>query len=78
MAMFVDRRTPHVCSALDWVSRRHPTTAQSTDEPAVHVRRKEFAAANTLQGTRIAILAVDGVERVELETPREAVRVPPS
>jgi protease I len=35
--------------------------------------RKEFAMANTLQGRRIAILAADGVERVELETPREAV-----
>ena len=30
--------------------------------------------ANTLQGKRIAILAADGVERVELETPREAVQ----
>jgi DJ-1/PfpI family len=30
--------------------------------------------ANRLQGKRIAILAADGVERVELETPREAVR----
>ncbi len=29
--------------------------------------------ANTLQGRRIAILAADGVERVELETPRKAV-----
>ncbi|MEV3902380.1 type 1 glutamine amidotransferase domain-containing protein [Mycobacterium sp. NPDC050551] len=29
---------------------------------------------NTLQGRRIAILAADGVERVELETPREAVQ----
>lgn len=30
--------------------------------------------ANTLQGKRVAILAADGVERVELETPREAVQ----
>lgn len=30
--------------------------------------------ANTLQGRRIAILAADGVERVELETPRGAVQ----
>ena len=30
--------------------------------------------ANRLQGKRIAILAADGVERVELETPREAVQ----
>ena len=30
--------------------------------------------ANTLQGKRVAILAADGVERVELETPRQAVR----
>ena len=30
--------------------------------------------ANTLQGRRIAILAADGVERVELETPRRAVQ----
>jgi protease I len=30
--------------------------------------------ANELQGKRIAILAADGVERVELETPRDAVR----
>jgi protease I len=30
--------------------------------------------ANTLQGRRIAILATDGVERVELEAPREAVQ----
>lgn len=30
--------------------------------------------ANTLQGRRIAILAADGVERVELETPRKAVQ----
>ena len=30
--------------------------------------------ANTLQGKRIAILAADGVERVELETPRKAVQ----
>jgi hypothetical protein len=37
-------------------------------------RRKEFAMANTLQGKKVAILAADGVERVELETPREAVQ----
>ena len=30
--------------------------------------------ANTLQGKRVAILAADGVERVELESPREAVQ----
>ncbi|MDX1888817.1 type 1 glutamine amidotransferase domain-containing protein [Mycolicibacterium sp. 050158] len=30
--------------------------------------------ANRLQGKRIAILAADGVERVELERPREAVQ----
>lgn len=30
--------------------------------------------ANTLQGKRIAILAADGVERVELASPREAVQ----
>ena len=30
--------------------------------------------ANTLQGRRIAILATDGMERVELETPRDAVQ----
>lgn len=30
--------------------------------------------ANTLQGRRIAILAADGVERVELESPRDAVQ----
>jgi protease I len=30
--------------------------------------------AHTLQGKRVAILAADGVERVELETPREAVQ----
>ena len=30
--------------------------------------------ANALHGRRIAILAADGVERVELETPREAVQ----
>ncbi|SEH53647.1 protease I [Mycolicibacterium rutilum] len=30
--------------------------------------------ANTLQNKRIAILAADGVERVELEEPREAVQ----
>jgi protease I len=30
--------------------------------------------ANALQGKRVAILAADGVERVELETPREAVQ----
>jgi protease I len=30
--------------------------------------------ANTLQGKKVAILAADGVERVELETPREAVQ----
>ncbi|MDT5100545.1 MAG: protease [Mycobacterium sp.] len=30
--------------------------------------------ANRLQGKRIAILAADGVERVELQTPREAVQ----
>lgn len=30
--------------------------------------------ANSLQGRRIAILAADGVERVELQTPREAVQ----
>jgi protease I len=30
--------------------------------------------ANRLQGRRIAILAADGVERVELQTPREAVQ----
>ena len=30
--------------------------------------------ANTLQGRRIAILAADGVERVELEVPREEVQ----
>jgi protease I len=30
--------------------------------------------ANRLQGKRIAILTADGVERVELETPREAVQ----
>lgn len=30
--------------------------------------------ANTLRGKRVAILAADGVERVELETPREAVQ----
>lgn len=29
--------------------------------------------ANTLQGRRIAILATDGVERVELESPRDAL-----
>ncbi|MET0703235.1 MAG: type 1 glutamine amidotransferase domain-containing protein [Mycobacterium sp.] len=30
--------------------------------------------ANTLQGKRIAILAADGVERVELDTPRKALQ----
>ena len=30
--------------------------------------------ANELQGKRVAILAADGVERVELEQPREAVQ----
>jgi protease I len=30
--------------------------------------------ANTLQGRRIAILAADGVERIELQDPREAVQ----
>jgi deglycase len=30
--------------------------------------------ANTLQGKRVAILAADGVERVELENPRKAVQ----
>ena len=30
--------------------------------------------ANTLQGRRVAILAADGVERVELESPRKAVQ----
>ena len=30
--------------------------------------------ANILRGKRVAILAADGVERVELETPREAVQ----
>jgi protease I len=30
--------------------------------------------AGTLDGTRVAILATDGVERVELEQPREALR----
>lgn len=30
--------------------------------------------ANKLQGRRIAILAADGVERVELQTPREALQ----
>lgn len=29
--------------------------------------------ATTLQGKRIAVLAADGVERVELERPRDAV-----
>lgn len=29
--------------------------------------------AETLQGKRVAILAADGVERVELEKPREAL-----
>jgi protease I len=30
--------------------------------------------ANALQGKRIAVLAADCVERVELETPRDAVQ----
>ena len=30
--------------------------------------------ANTLQGKRVAILAADGVERVELDDPREALK----
>ena len=30
--------------------------------------------ANPLQGKKIAILAADGVERVELEVPRDEVR----
>jgi protease I len=30
--------------------------------------------ANTLQGRRVAILAADGVERVELESPRKALQ----
>ena len=30
--------------------------------------------SNTLQGKKVAILAADGVEKVELEQPREALR----
>lgn len=30
--------------------------------------------AKALQGKRIAMLAADGVERVDLETPRDAVQ----
>jgi putative intracellular protease/amidase len=30
--------------------------------------------ANTLQGKNVAILAADGVERIELEQPRDAVQ----
>jgi protease I len=49
-------------------------TAQSADEPAIYVPKEGVRMANTLQGKRVAILAADGVERVELETPREAVQ----
>jgi protease I len=34
---------------------------------------EEIQMANALHGRRIAILAADGVERVELESPREAL-----
>jgi protease I len=40
---------------------------QATHEP------KEAFMANELEGQKIAILAADGVEQVELEQPREAV-----
>jgi protease I len=42
-------------------------------EPAVRAPKQKVAMVNSLQGRRIAILAADGVERVELETPRDAV-----
>jgi protease I len=38
-----------------------------------HPRRKEADMAGELNGKRVAILATDGVERVELEQPRQAV-----
>jgi protease I len=37
-------------------------------------RRGDDAMADELQGKKVAILAADGVERVELEQPREAVQ----
>src|SRR5689334_14480913 len=51
------------------------TRISATDGRACGIgpQTKEFAMANTLQGKKVAILAADGVERVELETPREAV-----
>src|ERR1700735_5098823 len=36
-------------------------------------RPKEHSMSDELKGKKIAILAADGVERVELEQPREAV-----
>src|SRR6476661_10453147 len=61
-------------SAESWVSRRTPNSAIDGRACGIRPEGRSSPMANTLQGKRIAILAADGVERVELETPREAVQ----
>src|SRR5215218_7974581 len=50
-------------------TRRRKTRTSSTRP----LSRKESHMANELQGRKVAILAADGVERVELEQPRQAI-----
>jgi protease I len=39
----------------------------------MHGKRKDYVMPNELQGRKIAFLAADGVEKVELEQPRAAI-----
>jgi protease I len=72
---FFIRRVDDICDpkAKPRDVQANPHKAQSRGKPAVNVSSEGVTMANRLQGKRIAILATDGVERVELESPRKAL-----